>query len=205
MQSDISMALKAEIHKMHNRERLKSEPKSPFPMKKEEKKKFPSEEIQEAVQKLLQNALNSQKGLEVAPIINTLPFNLPAVTSFSSHAVQIAELFKEMVGCMVHCKDSGIEQTSIVLDAPEFSKSLFYGAKITITEYSTAPKIYNIEFSASPEALKVFQMSASELMAAFQNGNFGFEVNRIDAHFSDQKKQKGKIIPPIEKEKGRHP
>ncbi|HSX11998.1 MAG TPA: hypothetical protein VLF61_00715 [Rhabdochlamydiaceae bacterium] len=212
MHSDISMALNSEIHKMHNKERLKAKPKAAFPkpcMEKKEKKPFPSSEIQEAIQNLLQNSLKDQKEGQSSAVAPILPFHLqPSIEALPSHApvaIQIAELFKEMVGCISHCMDSGINQTTMTLDSPEFSKSLFYGTKITITEYSTAPKIYNIELSASPEAVQVFQMSASELTAAFQRGNFNFEVYRIEAHISDKKSfQKGKVSPPSDKDKGRH-
>jgi hypothetical protein len=210
MEPDISMALNSEINKMHNKERFKLKPKHPFPkpqMQEKEKKKFPSNEIQEAVQTLLQNSLNSQKGIDSAPVINALPFNLHAASQESISpaiaAAQISELFKEMVGAMTHSMETGIQETVLTLDAPQFSKSLFYGAKITITEYSTAPKIYNIQFSASPEAVKVFQVSAAELLAAFKNGKFDFEVNRIDTELaSSDLFQKEKGIPPIEKDKG---
>ncbi|HSX03285.1 MAG TPA: hypothetical protein VLG76_01000, partial [Rhabdochlamydiaceae bacterium] len=167
-------------------------------------------EIQDAIQRLLQNSLNSQKEINTAPVaVNMLPYNIGPSSQITSgvsvQAIQIAELFKEMVSCITHCMDTGIQQTTFALDSPEFSKSLFFGAKITITEYSTAPKIYNIELAASPEALEVFQASASELMAAFQKGKFDFEINRIETNVSEKPFfQKGKIVPPIDKEKGRN-
>lgn len=212
MKSDLSMSLHAELNKsVHNREKIKPRSKIPFPQqmgKEKNKTAFPSNEIQEAIQRLLQNALNAKsESIEIAPITASFQLmdNAKIEENISIRSIaatqQIEALFDKMVDYISHCVESDIKKTTITLNASEFSNSLFRGAKITITEYSSAPKIFNIELAGSPEALVLFQASATDLMAAFQKGNFNFQVNRCEADFSEERIfSKGKVTP-IEKEK----
>ena len=70
-------------------------------------------------------------------------------------------------------------QTSFILDGPQFSSSIFYGSQITIEEFASAPKEYNIYFSGSQEARDLFDAHKAELEDAFHTGGFSFTVQII--------------------------
>lgn len=97
-------------------------------------------------------------------------------------------LFFQMVGMMyVMAGPKGVSRTEVVLNNPSFSNSKFFGSTITIEKYATAPDSFNIRLSGSPEAVTSFNQNIPSLMNAFQNGNFGFKVARIDVeHRTDR-------------------
>lgn len=98
---------------------------------------------------------------------------------------QTVPLFFQMVGTMyMMIAPPGISRTEIVLNNPAFANSRFFGATITIEKYATAPDSFNIRLSGSETAVTTFRDNIPNLMTAFQNGNFNFRVNRIDAEYS---------------------
>ena len=92
---------------------------------------------------------------------------------------QVLELFERMVGVMTIATYNGATETTISLNSPQFASSVFYGAQIIIREYSTAPKVFNIELLGNEQAIELFQGNAEDLMAAFQSGNYTFRVNQL--------------------------
>jgi len=104
----------------------------------------------------------------------------PLIAPFANLSPQILQLFERMVGVMTVMTTSGISETTINLDAPQFAGSVFFGAQIVIREFSTAPKTYNIELIGNSQAVNLFQGGAEDLVAAFQAGKYNFKVNRID-------------------------
>jgi hypothetical protein len=120
-------------------------------------------------------------GIAVPP---ATPEGLP---SYANIHPQVMELFDRMVGVMTVMSMSGITETVITLNAPQFASSVFFGSQIIIQEYSTAPQAYNIQLIGTPQAVALFQGNAEDLMAAFQAGNYNFRVNRLEtAHLTDR-------------------
>ena len=114
------------------------------------------------------------------------------------------EIFDRMVGVMTVMSMSGITETVITLNTPQFASSVFFGSQIIIQEYSTAPQAYNIQLNGSPQAVALFQGNADDLMAAFQAGNYNFRVNRLEAgHLTERPLFKRKEKAGGEKEAGR--
>ena len=111
-------------------------------------------------------------------------------------SAQVSQLFEKMVETLIHVKEEGIQETTFVLDGSAFSSSIFYGSEITVTEYSTAPKIFNISFSASPETLAFFESHAASLLNALRKGHFGFGVNRLDTSLLSENEEH--TLPPVE-------
>ena len=58
--------------------------------------------------------------------------------------------------------------------------SIFNGSEISIKEYSSAPKIFNIQFNGNPEAVNLVQGNLENLMAALSDKEYNFKVNRFD-------------------------
>lgn len=97
----------------------------------------------------------------------------------------IEALFEKMAGSMIVLSSSQESETSLFLDSPQFSSSVFYGTKITIKEFATAPKAFNVEISSSPLALMRIEMHKASLLEAFQKGDFNFSIGRFDLNLQD--------------------
>lgn len=92
----------------------------------------------------------------------------------------IEALFERMASEMLVMCSSGETETTLFLDSSHFASSIFFGTEITIREFSTAPKAFNIEITSTSAALAVLDAGKQGLLAAFQNGKFNFSVHRID-------------------------
>jgi hypothetical protein len=94
-------------------------------------------------------------------------------------------IYFHMVGTITAMvSPKGDSRTEFVLNAPSFADSKFYGATISIERFATAPYQLNIVLTGSSEAVNAFNQNIPNLYAAFQNGNFSFTVNRIEAAYA---------------------
>lgn len=129
-------------------------------------------------------AVSSMEGA-AAQAPSMLPGEAPAAAAgplpaYTSMHPQILDMFERMVGVMTVLTTTGITETTINLNAPQYASSLFFGTQIIIQEFSTAPKAFNIQILGTPQAAQAAQGNANDLMAAFQSGNYNFKVNRLD-------------------------
>ncbi len=126
--------------------------------------------------------------LAVPPLLQITPFS-SAITSpqivSAPLPTDIEALFEKMAGSMIVLSSSQESETSLFLDSPQFSSSVFYGTKITIKEFATAPKAFNVEISSSPLALMRIEMHKASLLEAFQKGNFNFSIGRFELGLQD--------------------
>lgn len=98
---------------------------------------------------------------------------------------QTAELFFQMVGTIYYmASPPGISRTEIVLNNPAYADSKFFGSRITIEKYATAPDSFNIRLTGSDEAVVQFRENIPNLMSAFQNGNYAFRIGRLEAEYT---------------------
>ncbi len=119
-----------------------------------------------------------------------LPRTIEELSSLNTSSVQgvslssplIEALFEKMASSMVIMTSSHEQQTSLVLDTPSFSSSCLFGTRITITEFSTAPKVFNVEIHSNPGAISLIQQGTPHLLATFDKGHFPFTINRLDTH-----------------------
>jgi hypothetical protein len=137
-----------------------------------------------------------QKGthapLDIAtPSLPPLPASIqPIAAAAASQATsylspETIPLYFQMVGSIyVMITPPGISRTEIVLNNPAYSNSKFFGARITIEKYATAPDSFNIRLSGSDAAVTTFKENIPNLMTSFQNGNFTFRVHRLEAEFA---------------------
>jgi hypothetical protein len=94
-------------------------------------------------------------------------------------------IYFHMVGTITAMvSPKGDSRTEFVLNAPSFADSKFYGATISIERFATAPYQLNIVLTGSSEAVAAFNQNIPNLYAAFQNGNFSFTINRIEAAYA---------------------
>lgn len=105
---------------------------------------------------------------------------LPPVTPptdasiYSKLSPEIFELFEKMVGTVIIQDQSGIHSTTLTLNLPH---SIFNGAEVIFDQYKTAPNAYNLQLLGSPEAVDAFNANMADLVAAFKQGQYAFEVN----------------------------
>ncbi len=120
-----------------------------------------------------------------APEITALPSPPPPemLAPYARLHPDVMELFDRMVGVMTVMTMSGMTETSFTLNAPQFASSVFFGTQIIIQEFSTAPKAFNIQLNATPQAVALFQGNIDDLMAAFQAGQYNFRVNRLETGY----------------------
>jgi hypothetical protein len=118
------------------------------------------------------------QGAQAAP-----PSPPEALPAYANLHPQVMELFDRMVGVMTVMSMSGITETTITLNSPQFASSVFFGTQIIIQEFSTAPKAFNIQLNGNPQAIALFQGNTDDLMAAFQAGNYNFRVNRLETGY----------------------
>jgi hypothetical protein len=88
-------------------------------------------------------------------------------------------LFQKMASAMIVMNSSNEAETTLYLDNPS---SVFFGSRITIREFSTAPKAFNIEIASGPRAIELIEAGKQDFLAGFQNGRFNFSVHRLDTH-----------------------
>ena len=100
-------------------------------------------------------------------------------------SAQVMQVFDKLIQSLTYVDQNGIQETTFFLD--DHLGSLFEGAKVTITEYSTAPKTFNIAFEVDPRALTLLESHAADLVHAVQKGRFGFTIHRIDTRLTTEK------------------
>lgn len=138
--------------------------------KKIEKKEAPAEMA----------ARTSSGGELPVPVVPPSPEALPSYVNIHP---QVMEIFDRMVGVMTVMSMSGMTETVMTLNAPQFASSVFFGSQIIIQEFSTAPQAFNIQLNGTPQAVALFQGNIDDLMAAFQAGNYNFRVNRLETGY----------------------
>ena len=115
--------------------------------------------------------------------------SLEAASAHSIAASKITELsaemeamFEKMVACMMVMDASNDVETTLFLDSANFASSSFYGTQITIKEFNTAPRAFNVEIISNPSAVAVIDASKNNLLSHLQKGNFNFSIHRLDTH-----------------------
>lgn len=98
-------------------------------------------------------------------------------------------LFYQMVGSILvmMSQPKGVSRTEVILNSPSFARSKFYGARIEIVRYASAPDSFNIRLSGSDQAVTAFHQAIPGLMTAFNQGNFQFRIGRIEAEYTAER------------------
>jgi hypothetical protein len=106
------------------------------------------------------------------------PASAPAYTLLKPEALA---LFERMVSQIMVMQTSGITETTLTLNTPEFASSMFAGSQIIIREFSTAPLAYNIEFVGTDQNVPIFDRNIESLRSAFASERRSFTINRIES------------------------
>ena len=95
----------------------------------------------------------------------------------------VLDIFERTVGAMIYMDAGGVRETTIIINKTEEKPSVFNGARITIREYSTAPKEFNVELAGSPKAVDLFQSNMPDLKTAFDSVPAKFKVKNIQTSY----------------------
>jgi len=123
--------------------------------------------------------LYPEKNSDLSTILSTKisETELNANTPVTSHfPIEIEELWEKLGSACILMNPSQDKESTFILD----TSTLFSGMRITIKEYSTAPKIFNIELApTSSAALSLIASHVPQLLNRFRQESFGFSVNDI--------------------------
>ncbi len=125
-----------------------------------------------------------------SPTITPLPEAvIPVATQAAANAQrylgpEALAIYFRMVGTITSMvTPKGDSKTEFFLNSPSFANSKFFGSKITIERFATAPYQLNIRLTGSNEAVVAFNKNIPNLLAAFRDGKFNYSINRIDAAY----------------------
>lgn len=103
-------------------------------------------------------------------------------TKITELSAEMEAMFEKMASCMIVMNASNDVETTLFLDSANFASSSLFGTQITIKEFSTAPKTFNVEIISNPNAVAVIDASKNSLLSHFHKGNFNFSIHRLDTH-----------------------
>ena len=101
--------------------------------------------------------------------------------------IEIVELLQNLGGDLMMMNDAGSIKTTLYCTDRFPESSLFQDMEITIEEFTSAPKVFNITLKASPQAIELSSIHLEAFMKLFQERKFGFSINRIDTEISTAK------------------
>lgn len=149
-----------------------------------------------ALKKLLADA--KAKSDDERSISASSPFNKMSLSEIAAQkgdalkldpSSQVMELYHKLLDKLILTNREGIQKTTFTLDSAAFRSSVLRGATVTLVEYSTAPKIFNIQFTADPKAVAFFELHAADLQNALNNGKHNFDIGRIDTSLQSEDEQ----------------
>ncbi len=157
----------------------------------EEERVFSLEEIEEILEKKEEIPLGT-----LPEIIRALPFFLPIGQSSPSYVISAASVealqFLDTLCCELLIMDSeGSSKTTVLLDNETFANSPFFGAEISMEEFSTAPKVFNVCIHAGDLATTLIQAHLAGFMELLQDRKFSFGINRIDTSLLSEERHFG--------------
>ncbi len=140
------------------------------------------EENKEIIQEWLDKEENEATEL---PYVAPLPFAqvIPSTEILVQNTDEVVEVFEKIVSHMEVIHHSGDTKTTIYLDSPQFSNSMFYGSQIQIEEFNTSPKTFNVTFISQPQAASMFKLHLDALMEYFKHKKeLPFSIHRLEVN-----------------------
>lgn len=140
-------------------------------------------------EKVLSEKQREKRVLEIqGPSLPLLPPEIAIIAQLAAAKTapylspETATLFYQMVGTIsLANKRPGVLETEVVLNAPSFAASRFFGSRIVIEKYATAPDSINIRLLGPSAAVDAFRQNIPSLLTAFEKGSFPFRIGRIEA------------------------
>ena len=125
----------------------------------------------------------SQPPLYILPISPVLD-PLPKISPISAIPDECLKIFDKLCSEMLVMDAESCITTTFILETENFASSPFYGAKVTIEEYSTAPKVFNVSITAQESAITLIEAQMTGFFELLETRNFSFAIHKIDTHLS---------------------
>ena len=100
---------------------------------------------------------------------------------------EILTLIEKLGAEMIIMTTEDSNHTTIHLGDNYPQGSVLNNLEISIQEFSTAPKIFNVTLTSSPESLEKISPYISQLLNVFRERKFDFSINRIETEISSGK------------------
>lgn len=173
-----------------NREQGEENPSFSDLHKEGEESKF-SEELKEEMGEIIRAAL-----LTPPPPVSMTPHLAKEISSDMKLQATASVLFTTMVGMVHHTMDLGHQKTTFLLDQPQFASSPFFGMEVVIEEFSTAPRIFNIQLIAGVQAARVLEQHLPALVSSFHDNvtKNRFSVHRLTSAHQSQRRSSFPIV-----------
>jgi len=146
-------------------------------------KKFKSVYDNCSIDKEVHEETLKENNIAITPLDLARPPLSPLVIAISpiNSLKEVETLFVQMVETMTTLYQEGHTETTFVLNRG--NDSFLSGTEITILEYNTAPKDFNIQIKGSPEAVKLFERHLGGLVAAFNaEHHHPFKIHRLEIY-----------------------
>jgi hypothetical protein len=88
---------------------------------------------------------------------------------------------------MILMNTDGVQETTLNLGNKYPSGSILNGLEIIISEFNTAPKIFNIKLICPYPSIEKITPHIPQIIQVFRERKFDFSVNRIDTEISSDK------------------
>ncbi len=118
--------------------------------------------------------------LPISPVLDPLP----QISPISSIPDECLKIFDKLCSEMLVMDAESCITTTFVLETESFARSPFYGATVTIEEYSTAPKVFNVSITAQESAITLIETQMTGFFELLETRNFSFAIHKIDTHLS---------------------
>jgi hypothetical protein len=102
---------------------------------------------------------------------------------------QVAHFFEQMVNQLSHVKTPLVQQTTITLTSPKLQASSLNNTLIVISEYSTAPRAFNVECLTTPQGAALMAVHLPALLEGFNEKRESFKIHRFDISLKEKEKK----------------
>ena len=103
-----------------------------------------------------------------------------AATPVSSISQETLKIFDKMCSEMTIMHTEACTKTTITLRSLTLRNSPLYGSKITIEEFNTAPKLFNVTIQTKAPVMEAVQVQMAGFMNFIRNKELAFGINRLD-------------------------
>jgi hypothetical protein len=103
-----------------------------------------------------------------------------AATPVSSITQETLKIFDTMCSEMTIMHTEACTKTTITLRSLTLRNSPLYGSKITIEEFTTAPKLFNVTIQTKAPVMEAVQAQMAGFMNFIRNKELAFGINRLD-------------------------
>ncbi|MES2199662.1 MAG: hypothetical protein V4489_05805 [Chlamydiota bacterium] len=108
----------------------------------------------------------------------------PQISSISTIPEECLKIIDKLCSEMLVMDAESCITTTFILETDAFINSPFFGAKVTIEEYCTAPKVFNVSITAQESAITLLESQMTGFFQLLETRNFSFSIHKIDTHLS---------------------